>query len=155
MYTEQNHLMQPSPYRGQPSPEVEEAWIKLWRCKEFPHISLKNDRMTLTELSTNLVPMIQFPESKLPALNKTDATQYMHASQDYGGGVLGFLHVFHELHCLVRPSPRPSTTRCRVRADASAEHHSTVHVPSDLRLQQCYGISCTGRGSSRPRRPLH
>ncbi|SMR51932.1 unnamed protein product [Zymoseptoria tritici ST99CH_3D1] len=77
VYTEQNHLMQPSPYRGQPTPEVEEAWIRLWR-----------------------LPMIQFPESKLPALNKSDATQYMHASQDYGGGVLGFFHVFHELHCL-------------------------------------------------------
>lgn len=30
-FTELNHLMQPSPYRGYPSPEVEEAWIKLWR----------------------------------------------------------------------------------------------------------------------------
>lgn len=31
-YTEQNHLMQPSPYRGQPTAAVEDAWIRLWRC---------------------------------------------------------------------------------------------------------------------------
>lgn len=34
-FTDQNHLMQPSPYRGHPTPEVEEAWLKLWRS-EFP-----------------------------------------------------------------------------------------------------------------------
>lgn len=33
VFTEQNHLMQPSPYRGQPTPEVEEAWLRLWRRK--------------------------------------------------------------------------------------------------------------------------
>lgn len=32
-FTDQNHLMQPSPYRGNPTPEIEEAWIRLWRCK--------------------------------------------------------------------------------------------------------------------------
>ena len=30
-FTDQNHLMQPSPYRGKPTREVEDAWLKLWR----------------------------------------------------------------------------------------------------------------------------
>ncbi|KAF2218102.1 hypothetical protein CERZMDRAFT_108644 [Cercospora zeae-maydis SCOH1-5] len=69
--------MQPSPYRGQPTPDVERAWRKLAR-----------------------VPRIQFPSSKLSALNKTDSDTYALAAAQYGGGVLGYLNVFHELHCL-------------------------------------------------------
>ncbi|KAK3400717.1 hypothetical protein B0T20DRAFT_494689 [Sordaria brevicollis] len=76
-FTDQNHLMQPSPYRGQPTPEVEEAWIKLWR-----------------------MPTIHFPESAMPLLNKTPASNYAHVSSQYGGGMLGFFDVFHQLHCL-------------------------------------------------------
>ncbi|WDK18393.1 hypothetical protein CGRA01v4_09678 [Colletotrichum graminicola] len=76
-FTEQNHLMQPSPYRGQPTPEIEEAWIRLWR-----------------------VPPIHFPENKLTALNKTPAENYEHVSEELGSGVKGFLNVFHQLHCL-------------------------------------------------------
>ncbi|KAK1973907.1 hypothetical protein LZ30DRAFT_609511 [Colletotrichum cereale] len=76
-FTDQNHLMQPSPYRGQPTPEVEEAWIRLWR-----------------------VPPIHLPEDKLVALNKTPAENYEHVSEELGGGVKGFLNVFHQLHCL-------------------------------------------------------
>ena len=30
-FTDQNHLMQPSIYRGHPTPEVEQAWIDLWK----------------------------------------------------------------------------------------------------------------------------
>ncbi|KAK3349067.1 hypothetical protein B0T25DRAFT_623934 [Lasiosphaeria hispida] len=73
----QNHLMQPSPYRGRPTPEIEESWLKLWR-----------------------VPTIHLPETKLAALNKTPASDYTHVSPEYGGGVMGFLDVFHQLHCL-------------------------------------------------------
>ncbi|KAH0422891.1 hypothetical protein CcaCcLH18_12543 [Colletotrichum camelliae] len=76
-YTEQNHLMQPSPYRGKPTREVEEAWIRLWR-----------------------VPPIRFPEDKLAALSKAPAEKYEHVPQELGGGVKGFLNVFHQLHCL-------------------------------------------------------
>nr|A0A142I736.1 RecName: Full=UstYa family oxidase phomYc'; AltName: Full=Phomopsin biosynthesis cluster protein Yc'a [Diaporthe leptostromiformis]AMR44288.1 DUF3328 protein [Diaporthe leptostromiformis] len=56
-FTELNHLMQPSPYRGQPTPEIEEAWVRLWR-------------------------------------------DYAHVSTRYGDDMLGFLNVFHQLHCL-------------------------------------------------------
>ncbi|EME81790.1 uncharacterized protein MYCFIDRAFT_215482 [Pseudocercospora fijiensis CIRAD86] len=76
-FTEENHLMQPSPYRGQPTPDIEMAWKELWR-----------------------LPRIQFPESKLSALNKTNVDLYTHAAPQYGGGVLAILNVFHELHCL-------------------------------------------------------
>ncbi|KAK3949208.1 hypothetical protein QBC32DRAFT_400402 [Pseudoneurospora amorphoporcata] len=76
-FTDQNHLMQPSPYRGHPTPEVEEAWVKLWR-----------------------MPTIHFPQDKMAALNKTPASNYAHVSARYGGDMMGFLDVFHQLHCL-------------------------------------------------------
>ncbi|TQN71031.1 Cyclochlorotine biosynthesis protein O [Colletotrichum shisoi] len=47
------------------------------------------------------LPPIHFPEDKLEALNKTPAENYEHVSKDLGGGgVKGFLNVFHQLHCL-------------------------------------------------------
>ncbi|KAK2058041.1 hypothetical protein LY76DRAFT_616784 [Colletotrichum caudatum] len=76
-YTEENHLMQPSPYRGKPTPEIEEAWIRLWR-----------------------VLPIRFPEDKLALLNKTPPERYEHVPESLGGGVKGFVNVFHQLHCL-------------------------------------------------------
>lgn len=96
-YTEQNHLMQPSPYRGHPTPAVEDAWIRLWRCMCHPKIQ------ALVLLSNFVgccvtVPYVQFPEDKLPLLNKTPAERYAHTED---GGVQGFLNIFHQLHCLV------------------------------------------------------
>ena len=35
-FTDKNHLMQPSIYRGLPTPEVEQAWIELWRSTYPP-----------------------------------------------------------------------------------------------------------------------
>ena len=35
-FTDENHLMQPSIYRGLPTPEVEQAWIELWRSTYTP-----------------------------------------------------------------------------------------------------------------------
>lgn len=48
------------------------------------------------------VPMIGFPETKMIDLNKTNPEDYAHVSERYGDDVLGFLNVFHQLHCLVR-----------------------------------------------------
>ncbi|KAK3935488.1 hypothetical protein QBC46DRAFT_397389 [Diplogelasinospora grovesii] len=73
----QNHLMQPSPYRGHPTREVEEAWLKLWR-----------------------LPTIHFAEEKMVALNKTPADLYAKVAPKYGGDMMGFFDVFHQLHCL-------------------------------------------------------
>ncbi|KAK1957582.1 hypothetical protein LY78DRAFT_707613 [Colletotrichum sublineola] len=84
-YTEENHLMQPSPYRGTPTPEIEEAWIRLWRKHKADN--------------EEVLP-IHFPEDKLAALNKTPPERYEHVSENFGGGVKGFLNVFHQLHCL-------------------------------------------------------
>lgn len=47
--------------------------------------------------------MIGFPERKLISLNKTDSQKYAHVSARYGqDDMLGYLNVFHQLHCLVR-----------------------------------------------------
>ena len=35
-FTDKNHLMQPSIYRGLPTPETEQAWIELWRSTYNP-----------------------------------------------------------------------------------------------------------------------
>lgn len=48
------------------------------------------------------VPMIGFPKTKMIELNKTSPEDYAHVSERYGDDVLGFLNVFHQLHCLVR-----------------------------------------------------
>lgn len=47
------------------------------------------------------VPPIRFPEDKLPALNKAPPEKYERVPKELGGGVKGFLNVFHQLHCLV------------------------------------------------------
>lgn len=46
------------------------------------------------------MPTIHFPESAMPLLNKTPASNWAHVSDKYGGGMLGFFDVFHQLHCL-------------------------------------------------------
>ena len=47
------------------------------------------------------VPTIRFPEDKLEALHKSPASLYTHVAPEYGEGAMGFLDVFHQLHCLV------------------------------------------------------
>lgn len=49
-----------------------------------------------------LVPYVAFPEARLAELNKTSPGGYARVSPRYGDGMLGFLNVFHQLHCLVR-----------------------------------------------------
>ncbi|KAI9738891.1 MAG: hypothetical protein M1818_005204 [Claussenomyces sp. TS43310] len=69
-FTEENHLMQPSPYRGKPTFEIEDAWVKLWR------------------------------QENMKRLNKTPADMYTHTGDEHGGDILGALNVFHLLHCV-------------------------------------------------------
>ncbi|KAI0395030.1 hypothetical protein F5Y17DRAFT_457425 [Xylariaceae sp. FL0594] len=76
-FTEQNHLMQPSIYRGKPTFEIEDAWIKLWR-----------------------LPMIHFPEENMARLNKTPTDIYTHTKKGPDGEMLASLNVFHLLHCV-------------------------------------------------------
>ncbi|KAK2779161.1 hypothetical protein CKAH01_11420 [Colletotrichum kahawae] len=75
--TYQNKFDQPSAYRGQPTPELEQAWSDL--------IALE---------------LINVPVEKLPALNKSTAGPWRHPTREQGGGVAGFIEVFHQLHCL-------------------------------------------------------
>ena len=37
----------------------------------------------------------------MASLNKTPPEKFIHVAPQYGEGVLGFLNVFHQLHCLV------------------------------------------------------
>ena len=48
------------------------------------------------------VPRIDFPASKLDLLNKTPADSFVHSNPEEEERVVGFLDVFHQLHCLVR-----------------------------------------------------
>ncbi|KAH8912447.1 hypothetical protein BR93DRAFT_78799 [Coniochaeta sp. PMI_546] len=102
-FTDQNHFMQPSIYRGPPSHELEDAWTRLWRF-----------------------PMVQLPENMMGALNKTPAHEYAHANAKYGGEVLGFLDVFHQLHCL--NMIRQFTNRDRY----DYSHESAFNAPEDV-----------------------
>jgi Mycotoxin biosynthesis protein UstYa len=52
------------------------------------------------------VPIIRLPENKLVALDKSPPSLYAHVAPEYGEGVMGFLDVFHQLHCLVCWNPR-------------------------------------------------
>ncbi|PWI67688.1 hypothetical protein PCL_02609 [Purpureocillium lilacinum] len=77
-FTDENGFLQESsPYEGQPSPELEKRWDDLWR-----------------------LPNIRFPEEHMASLNKTPPEKFIHVAPQYGEGVLGFLNVFHQLHCL-------------------------------------------------------
>ncbi|GJN83108.1 hypothetical protein PLIIFM63780_006656 [Purpureocillium lilacinum] len=73
----QNRFSEKSPYRGKPTRELEKAWLDLW----------------------NFGP-VNIPLDKLSALNKSSDAGWQRAKMDRGGGVVGSLEVFHQLHCL-------------------------------------------------------
>ena len=101
-YTDQNgFLTESSPYEGRPSPELEERWTKLWRGEFHALILLLIIPATDGPSRTSAVPMIRFPDEGMEALNKTPAENWVHVDPKYGEGVLGWLNVFHQLHCLV------------------------------------------------------
>lgn len=99
--------MQPSPYRGHPTPEIEEAWVRLWRGKLVDVTFLYPVTNLVSIANVGSVPMIGFPETKMIDLNKTSPKSYAHVSERYGDSMLGFLNVFHQLHCLVRTTDSP------------------------------------------------
>ncbi|RAK97889.1 oxidase ustYa family protein, partial [Aspergillus ibericus CBS 121593] len=73
----QNRFNEHSIYRGKPTPELEQAWLDLW----------------------NFAP-INIPLEKLSALNKSTTSNWQRAKPEKGGGVIGSLEVFHQIHCL-------------------------------------------------------
>ncbi|KAE8404364.1 hypothetical protein BDV37DRAFT_282913 [Aspergillus pseudonomiae] len=68
---------QPSVYRGRPTNTTEAAWKKLF-----------------------IAPGINVPETKLPLLNKSSTVNWLRTPEDKGDGYVGYLEVFHQLHCL-------------------------------------------------------
>lgn len=72
--------MQTNKYRGKPSPEIDAAWLEIG-------------------LGT---PAIRLYDDDLKRLNKSDTPDRpLHRIPDeFGGGYLAMLEVFHLLHCL-------------------------------------------------------
>ncbi len=66
------HNLSQSPFAGIPSPEVDAAWDNL--------LAPMHMRISLQELQRDNQQSVQLPE---------------------GGGYLGWMGVFHELHCIV------------------------------------------------------
>ncbi|KAL6690465.1 hypothetical protein J3F84DRAFT_353365 [Trichoderma pleuroticola] len=73
----QNKFNEKSIYRGKPTPELERAWLDLW----------------------NFGP-VNIPLDKLDALNKSNEVDWKRAKPEAGGGVIGNLEIFHQIHCL-------------------------------------------------------
>jgi hypothetical protein len=86
-----NAFFQPSPYKGQPTPELEKAWSDLWKSRQ--NYSLGMDM----QLIKWIVGTIDISFEKLPALNKSQDEDWVRSDK---GGVLGGLEVFHSMHCL-------------------------------------------------------
>ena len=72
-------FLQPSPYRGTPTPDIDARWEKLWDWGAF-----------------------NVPEDKIPLLNKSTDDPWHHTDPSHGGGVAGLFWGFHQIHCLVR-----------------------------------------------------
>lgn len=72
--------MQTNKYRGKPSPEIDAAWLEIG-------------------LGT---PAIRLYDDDLKRLNKSDTPDRpLHRiPEEFGGGYLAMLEVFHLLHCL-------------------------------------------------------
>lgn len=73
----QNGFFEQSKYRGRPTPEIEKAWFELW----------------------NFGP-VNIPVDKLSVLNKSKDDDWQRTKPESGGGVIGSLEVFHQIHCL-------------------------------------------------------
>lgn len=85
-------------YRGPPTPELEEAWSKLWYCTFLPR------RQVLHPSDSALDSGIRIPEDKLPLLNRTvnlGDGKTLRPVTDGSGGYHAMVEVFHQLHCLV------------------------------------------------------
>ncbi|RYP20474.1 hypothetical protein DL765_002773 [Monosporascus sp. GIB2] len=70
-------FLQPSPYRGTPTPEIDSRWEKLWDWGAF-----------------------NVPEDKIPLLNKSRSGSWHRTDPKFGGGVAGLFWGFHQIHCL-------------------------------------------------------
>ncbi|KAJ0338089.1 hypothetical protein KNSL1_012597 [Colletotrichum chrysophilum] len=83
-------------------------------------IGKKPDDLQCARQLSPYLPPIRFPEDKLAALNKAPPEKYERVSKELGGGVKGFLNVFHQLHCLV--SKAHFVTSQQARADNTLQN---------------------------------
>ncbi|KAJ4349427.1 uncharacterized protein N0V89_008042 [Didymosphaeria variabile] len=88
---------QASAYRGKPTPELDEQWLKLWDCE--PTIS---PLFNIIQAKTDQDREFDVPESAWPRMNRTADPSIVRTSK--GGGAALFWGM-HQLHCLVFPSP--------------------------------------------------
>lgn len=77
----QGSFMEPSPYRGRPTPQMDALWERLWDWGAY-----------------------NVPEHQLRALNKSESVPWHHVDEQFGGGLAGMSWGYHQLHCLVRTS---------------------------------------------------
>ncbi|KDR67288.1 hypothetical protein GALMADRAFT_147282 [Galerina marginata CBS 339.88] len=69
----------PSVYRGDPTPELDEAWHRISKG----------------------VSLVRLTREELLKLGKEDTPSKVKFTEEDGGGYLAFIEVAHELHCLV------------------------------------------------------
>ncbi|KAK7965737.1 Cyclochlorotine biosynthesis protein O [Apiospora aurea] len=75
--TLQGEFLQPSPYRGTPTPEIDARWEEIADGNAFNVAS-----------------------DKLHLLNKSSSDPWHHTAPEFGGGVAAQSWGFHQLHCL-------------------------------------------------------
>ena len=117
-YLEPHHLdaeiVQTNIYRGIPSPQIDAAWLRIG-------------------LGT---PGIRLNEDDLKKLNKTDTPlRPLHKiPEEYGGGYLGMLEVFHLLHCL--DSLRKATWPEYYTEELETQGYTAVRAHTGIFLQE-------------------
>ncbi|KAE8381316.1 hypothetical protein BDV26DRAFT_289583 [Aspergillus bertholletiae] len=86
----------PSVYRGRPTNDTEAAWKEL-----FVGIMHRPLKLYVIVLKLNpQAPGINVPREKLPLLNKSSTVSWLRTPETKGDGYVGYLEVFHQLHCL-------------------------------------------------------
>ncbi|KAH8587733.1 hypothetical protein B0O99DRAFT_747327 [Bisporella sp. PMI_857] len=70
-------FLQPSPYRGTPTPEIDSRWEDIWDWGAF-----------------------NIADDKIHLLNKSRSVKWHHTDPEFGGGVAALSWGFHQIHCL-------------------------------------------------------
>ena len=97
----------PSIYRGDPTPEIDEAWSKLTDSR------LCSLSLSIQSLTSHLkkVGSMRVSEDELNIIDPTFKESAVKYPDIMGGGYMGSLEVFHQLHCIVSHS----TSECEFR----------------------------------------
>lgn len=78
----------------------------------------------------NIVPPISIPHDRLEPLEKDSETNYIQVGTELDGEVMGYLVIFHQLHCLVSfgwfLNVSSSPDNCPLTLNQ--EYHTTVYI---------------------------